>query len=197
MNDKNEVTVYSSFLIQNKLTKAYWINKRINPQKAMFKQWQSGGGHIEENETPIEAVIRELKEETGLVFVNQDFELQRIDMHDEDAAHLSGLRINYVFKVKTNKVPQNTEKENHSKWRLCPKEIIKKLISNGTLSNIQHKGKVVYKDQVIDSIEEFSGFQKDQEYQQNLKQIIQLYQQICRRNQEAVVVVEKDHLHYQ
>jgi ADP-ribose pyrophosphatase YjhB (NUDIX family) len=174
-----KVTVYSSFLIQNKITKAYWINKRINPRKAMFKQWQSGGGHIEDNETPIEAVIRELKEETGLVKTNQDFKLQRIDMHDEDAAYLSGLRINYVFKVKTNKIPQNTEKENHSKWKLCPKRIIKKLISNGTLSNIQYEEKIVYKERIVRLTEEFSGFQKDQEYQQSLKRIIQLYQQLC------------------
>lgn len=35
----------------------------INHKK--FKKWMYPGGHVEKNETPIEAVVRETKEETG------------------------------------------------------------------------------------------------------------------------------------
>lgn len=41
-----------------------------------LKKWVAPGGHIEENETPVEAVLREVMEETGL-----QVELQNDDRH--------------------------------------------------------------------------------------------------------------------
>ena len=76
-----KITTYSSFIIKNRLTGLYWINKRINPNKSMYRYYQSGGGHIEENEIPIDAVQREFNEETGIYECTSNaFELQRIDI---------------------------------------------------------------------------------------------------------------------
>jgi hypothetical protein len=112
-------------------------------------------------------------------------------MYDENAAYLSGLRINYVFKVKTNKRPHNTEKENHSNWKLCPKIVMKRLIKNGTISNIQYKDKIVYEERIIQLTKEFSGFQKAQEFQESKDRIIRLYQQLC-RDKEAIMVANEN-----
>lgn len=92
------------------------------------------GGHIELNEDPIEAAVREVKEETGLD-VNLDSSLQ-ISFEKGDIIPPFGInrhRINshhehiglfYCGKVKSTKVIQNNEKSDDIKW-LTKEEIIK------------------------------------------------------------------------
>ena len=150
----------------------------------MYKYYQSGGGHIEENEIPIEAVQREFNEETGINECNNDaFKLQRIDIYDTKGQPLlGGLRINFIYLIKTNKKPQRTEKKEHSRWILCPKWIIKRLkLKNGNLSNIRYKdsiiidkGNQIRKDQIFELTEDFKCLTKDN-YQDKLQEIIKLY----------------------
>ena len=48
----------TAFLVCGDSILLHWHNKVL--------EWLPPGGHIEENEDPLEAVIREVKEETGL-----------------------------------------------------------------------------------------------------------------------------------
>ena len=56
-------------LIQRKDSKAIWD-----------KKWEFPGGKIETNETAEEAIVREVKEETGLVALRSDF----LGIHEHD-----------------------------------------------------------------------------------------------------------------
>jgi 8-oxo-dGTP pyrophosphatase MutT (NUDIX family) len=48
----------TGFVVRDHKTILHW-HKRL-------QQWMPPGGHIEENEDPLEAVLREIKEETGI-----------------------------------------------------------------------------------------------------------------------------------
>ena len=45
-----------------------YLSQRTNPEKDMFGMWQTPGGKVEENESSIDAVVREITEETGIRF---------------------------------------------------------------------------------------------------------------------------------
>ncbi len=49
----------TAFVVRGDATLLHW-HKRL-------QQWMPPGGHIEEDEDPVEAVLREVREETGLV----------------------------------------------------------------------------------------------------------------------------------
>lgn len=49
----------TAFVVEGSRTLLHW-HKRL-------QQWMPPGGHIEENEDPVQAVLREIHEETGLV----------------------------------------------------------------------------------------------------------------------------------
>ena len=49
----------TAFVVRGNATLLHWHQK--------LQQWMPPGGHIEENEDPVEAVLREVLEETGLV----------------------------------------------------------------------------------------------------------------------------------
>ena len=64
-------------------------------------------GHLEENETVVEAVIREVKEETGLVFMP----LSLISVHQLFLNSSSFFRFNFYGEVDNNSKPFSNEKQ--------------------------------------------------------------------------------------
>ncbi len=64
-------------------------------------------GHLEENETVVEAVIREVKEETGLVFMP----LSLISVHQFFLNSSSFFRFNFHGEVNFNLEPYSDEKQ--------------------------------------------------------------------------------------
>lgn len=72
-------------------TASAWILTQSNPKKMLlvhhkkFNKWLQPGGHIEWNENPVEAAIRETQEETG---IDISFLLEKITMVGEGASFL-------------------------------------------------------------------------------------------------------------
>ena len=64
-------------------------------------------GHLEKNETIVEAVIREVKEETGLVFLP----LSLISVHQLFLNSSSFFRFNFYGEVDNNSKPFSNEKQ--------------------------------------------------------------------------------------
>ena len=65
MEEKTDLVI-AAYIIHN--------NKLLLVHHAKLDKWLPPGGHIETNETPDEAVLREIKEETGIeaMFVNKE-----------------------------------------------------------------------------------------------------------------------------
>ncbi|WP_414836969.1 NUDIX hydrolase [Candidatus Nanohalococcus occultus] len=57
----------ASAVVFNIATKKFLVVKRADTKDEHPGQWEFPGGYVEENEEPIEAAARELKEETGIV----------------------------------------------------------------------------------------------------------------------------------
>ena len=54
----------TGFVVHEGATLLHWHSK--------VKMWLPPGGHVEENEDPVQAVLREVEEETGLKVVKQN-----------------------------------------------------------------------------------------------------------------------------
>lgn len=57
----------ASAVVFNIQTKKFLIVKRADTKQEHPDLWEFPGGYVEEDETPREAAIRELKEETGII----------------------------------------------------------------------------------------------------------------------------------
>lgn len=104
-------------------------NKVLLRKHDKYGIWLGVGGHIELNEDPIEAAIREVKEEVGL-----DIELvgEKIDFNDENYQELLSpyfmnrhrisdthehITLTYIAKSKTDQIREGkTEKSDEWKW---------------------------------------------------------------------------------
>lgn len=69
-----------------------------------YSLWLPIGGELEANETPLEAAIRETREETGIVLKDEDFrygtgihDLPGFFRYDEHDAGAKGLHMNFSF----------------------------------------------------------------------------------------------------
>ena len=110
-------------------------NKVLLRKHDKYKKWLSVGGHIELNEDPNEAAIREVKEETGLDIVLDD-NLQEFREKDETIELIPPYFLNrhrisdthehitlvYFAKSNLDKIYENIEREKSEECRWFTKE---------------------------------------------------------------------------
>lgn len=141
-------------------TASAWIITKKNPKKVLlihhkkFDKWIQPGGHIEWNENPIEAVIREVMEETGLdisflekyleqtidgvtkfLRVPDYFLEQKISSYKDESEHFH-LDFQYVIEANEQKL-RNNILESHSIGWFTKKEALKIPLHEDTKMIIQ------------------------------------------------------------
>ncbi len=133
-------------------TASVWVLTRSIPKKmllihhAKLGKWQQPGGHIEEFENPIDAAIREVKEETGIDITN---DIEKIRVIDSDGSFLPTPRflmehslpqvgetpphfhidVNYVVEIDEERLQSNMLEGQEVRWFF--KEEIENLETHG------------------------------------------------------------------
>lgn len=78
-------------MAKKQFTASVWILTNAKPVKMLLinhkktGQWQQPGGHVEDNENPVETAVREVKEETG---IDISFLLGKIEKIDNVSSFL-------------------------------------------------------------------------------------------------------------
>ncbi len=119
INWKNKCWVTTIFLVHNNRVLLTW-NKNV-------QTWIPVGGHIDEGETPQEAIRREVAEETGFEFefvYNKPLKEGAVDIVPLHRVHIDypphhGAHINFVFIGKCTQVnmeQQETDEQEKLKW---------------------------------------------------------------------------------
>lgn len=67
---KTEVETVMCYILKD--DKVLMLKKNDNPEDMNSSKWLGVGGHIEDNEHPDDAILREVKEETGLTLTSYD-----------------------------------------------------------------------------------------------------------------------------
>ena len=120
-------------------TASVWIVSKGQPKKALllhhrtFDKWMQPGGHIEKFENPVEAAIREVKEETGvdinfladeinkldevgsLLPVPEYLQEQVIPSYGDEPAHFH-LDMQYVVEVDEQEIVHNIQESHDIGW---------------------------------------------------------------------------------
>ena len=120
-------------------TSSVWILTKGKPKKMLLlyhkklNKWLQPGGHIEKFENPVDAAIREIKEETGIniSFLNKKIKVidregtflpvpvflmeQRIPANKDRPMHFH-LDINYVVKVSEQKISHREDESHGIGW---------------------------------------------------------------------------------
>lgn len=139
---------------QKQFTASAWIITNKTPRKILLlhhkkmNKWMQPGGHIESNENPIETVVREVFEETGIeisflhkkiIVVDDEGSFlpipkfimeQTIAPHKEDPEHFH-IDLQYVIKV-PEQVLTFSQKESHTIGWFTKKEALKLSIHEDT-----------------------------------------------------------------
>ncbi len=139
-------------------TASVWIISKTKPKKILLihhkklGKWQQPGGHIERFENPVEAAIREVREETGLdiSFLQNDIKFideaarmlpppkflmeHTIPATTKQVAHFH-IDINYVVEI-SEQVLKYQEKEAHGIGWFTKQEALLLTIHGDTLSII-------------------------------------------------------------
>ena len=115
-------------------SKVLWL-KRAGPSENGF--WGVPGGKIEKGETPIEGVLRELKEETGIA-------VKKEEMSYLGALYIRKPDVEYVyhsFKITLNSQPKVELSREHTEYKWASSEELKSmpLMRGATTINDLHK----------------------------------------------------------
>lgn len=133
---------------EKQFTASVWIITKTKPKKVLlvhhkkFNMWIQPGGHIERFENPVEAAIREAKEETGVdigfiksfskqtkdkvtkfLTIPKFFLEQKIAAHGQEPEHLH-LDIQYVVGVEKEQVLKHSVRESHGIGWFTKKEAL-------------------------------------------------------------------------
>jgi len=179
MNKTKELTVLV-YLFNMKEDKLLFVKRNTKPGVGM---WLPPGGHVREKETPIQAAIREVYEETGQEFTvpeqhcldERTFEIplpDRIQVEDIDENH-QHVDFIYVGKI-THEKPIRCEKGKEVKW--LSKEDIN---SVPTFDNVRDYAKQLLS--VQPEIEELRTYLDATEYELLEK----VYEKLCEYCHEA------------
>jgi len=105
-----------------------------------YKKWLSIGGHIELHEDPVEAAIREVKEEVGLeVEVQEPINTFHFYYGPENAEHLG---VSFLCKYVSGEVTLDKNEQIGFKWA-SPEEAEKLIKDKSILSSIQKVKKLL------------------------------------------------------
>lgn len=128
-------------------TASVWILTKSTPPKMLlvhhkkFNKWMQPGGHIEWNENPVEAAVRETVEETGIDigFLLEKIELvdeegkfipvpdfimeQRIESHKDEPLHYH-IDFEYVVKVDEQELKLSARESHNIGW-FTKEEVLK------------------------------------------------------------------------
>jgi len=102
-------------------TEVLLIQRGNNPWKG---SWAFPGGFVELNEDPLDAVIRELKEETGIVGEDPEVLTVRGAPDRDPRKHI--VSIFYRIQIKSNSIPSAGDDAAHAEWIS-----VKKVIEEG------------------------------------------------------------------
>jgi 8-oxo-dGTP pyrophosphatase MutT (NUDIX family) len=118
---------YANFILINLKNEILCLKRTINQSDEFSGLWCLPGGHIDINEQPQQAAIRELLEETNIDLKYQQATINLFDIVDVDNKSL----FYYIYKI----IPEENKeldillilKENeHSNWMWFPKDEIDK-----------------------------------------------------------------------
>jgi 8-oxo-dGTP pyrophosphatase MutT (NUDIX family) len=140
-----KITTNSFIFYENKLLVVY--HKKLGI-------WLHPGGHVGENESFLEALIREIKEEVGLdveIISNKKFKTNKYEHVKEEptpfrvsvSVNKSAIRLDYVAKTNTNKITLQEQELLDYKW--INEEEINELNTTPLFKEIAHEAFKVIK----------------------------------------------------
>ena len=105
----------------------FYENKLLVVHHKKLNIWLHPGGHVDENESFLEALIREIKEEVGLdveIISNEKFKTNKYDHVDEEptpfrvsvSVNKRAIRLDYVAETNTNKISLQEKEILDYKW---------------------------------------------------------------------------------
>jgi 8-oxo-dGTP pyrophosphatase MutT (NUDIX family) len=121
-----------------------------------LKKWIPVGGHIEQNETPEQALRREVKEEVGIEVEIQERAGMKFDYHGDTKSLLSPriirldeiddehqhINLTYFAKSRTSKITPEEDKDMEDLRWFSEKDLDSNLIPK----NVRHLGKLAIKE---------------------------------------------------
>lgn len=131
---------YSSIILR--YNKEILLCKR-SPDKSLPNEWSIPGGHIEKNESPLNAATREFEEETDISLSKKDLDLVGfINKYKSDGTIKKGLMYIFLYDSEKKHTPDlNLAKDGHehTKCQYFSKKDLPITKKNGQLLKIVNK----------------------------------------------------------
>ena len=126
----------------------FYENKLLVVHHKKLGIWLHPGGHVDENESFLEALIREIKEEVGLsveIISNNKFKTNKYEHVKEEptpfrvsvSVNKRAIRLDYVAKTNTNKITLQEQELLDYKW--ITEEEINELNTSPLFKELAHE----------------------------------------------------------